>query len=202
MQLADFSYVLREAVTKKQTKLEIQVSKVIPQILGGSILAIDPSSGSRNSMPGYAVFQEGVLIDSGFIEVARDREFNRKLFLISKSLREDFAVPDILVVEFIPPFMQGMGFSKSIVSLQRAVGAIIGSIDRPLVEVPPVTWHKHTPVGYEKTDEKDAIMLGYTAILTACRLAERPLPLVPSRVYNKDTQEYPDSADKGVGEDL
>lgn len=170
---------------KIKTNLEKQVARVIPQILGGNVLAIDPSSGSRNSMPGYAVFQEGVLIDSGYIEVARDREFNRKLFLISKTLREEFPTPDVLVVEFIPPFMKGSGFSKSIVSLQRAIGAIIGSIDRPLVEVPPITWHKHAPINYQKTDEKDAIMLGYTAVLTASRLAERPLPLLPEKVMRE-----------------
>jgi len=174
-------------MSKKLTNLEQQVSRVIPQILGGNVLAIDPSSGSRNSMPGYAVFQEGVLIDSGFIEVARDREFNRKLFLISKTLREEFPTPDVLVVEFIPPFMKGSGFSKSIVSLQRAIGAIIGSIDRPLVEVPPITWHKHVPKDYQKTDEKDAIMLGYTAVLTACRLSERPLPLLPEKVMRESS---------------
>ena len=95
------------------------------------------------------------------------------------------------MVEHIPPFMRGSGFSKSIVSLQRAIGMIIGSIDRPLIEVPPITWHKLAPKDYTKTDEKDAVMIGYAAIWTACIMAKQEPPELPGKAYevveNNDT---------------
>lgn len=175
----------------RKTNLQKQAEKNLQALIEGHVLAIDPSSGSRDSMPGYAVFFKGQLLDSGLIEVARGRELNRKLFIIGETLRTQFEVPDILVVEHIPPFMRGSGFSKSIVSLQRAIGMIIGSIDRPLVEVPPITWHKLAPKDYTKTDEKDAVMIGYAAIWTACLLAKQEPPELPGKAYevvqNNDT---------------
>ena len=131
----------------RKTNLQRQAEKLLTPLLEGHILAIDPSSGSRDSMPGYAVFRAGLLIDSGLIQVQQGRELNRKLFSIGETLRNQFEVPDILVVEHIPPFMRGSGFSKSIVILQRAIGMIIGSIDRPL----HATRHRdrREPVGIE-----------------------------------------------------
>jgi hypothetical protein len=167
----------------RKTNLQRQVEKNLVALTEGHVLAIDPSSGSRDSMPGYAVFIAGQLVDSGLIEVARGRELNRKLFIIGETLRTQFEVPDVLVVEHIPPFMRGSGFSKSIVALQRAIGMIIGSIDRPLLEVPPITWHKLAPEGYQKSDEKDAIMIGYAAIWTAHRMVGSEEPELPSKTF-------------------
>lgn len=167
----------------RKTNLQRQAEKLLTPLLDGHILAIDPSSGSRDSMPGYAVFRAGLLIDSGLIQVQQGRELNRKLFSIGETLRNQFEVPDVLVVEHIPPFMRGSGFSKSIVILQRAIGMIIGSIDRPLLEVPPITWHKLAPPNYQKTDEKDAIMIGYAAIWTACKMRGEEPPELPSKVF-------------------
>ena len=168
----------------KKTNLQKQSERLLPALLEGRILAIDPSSGSKESMPGYAIFHAGQLIDSGLIEVKIGRELNARLFSIGECLRTQFEAPDVLAVEHIPPFMRGSGFSKSIVSLQRAIGVIIGSIDRPLVEVPPITWHKLTPVGYVKSDEKDAVMIGYAAIWTACMMSGLPPPELPAIVAN------------------
>lgn len=167
----------------RKTNLQKSADKYWESLISGHVLAIDPSSGSRDSMPGYAVFRAGRLIDSGLIEVARGRELNRKLFIIGETLRTQFESPDVLVVEHIPPFMRGSGFSKSIVALQRAIGMIIGSIDRPLLEVPPITWHKLAPDGYVKSDEKDAVMIGYAAIWTAHRLKNLSPPELPAKVY-------------------
>lgn len=137
-------------------------------------------------MPGYAIYKAGQLVDSGFIQVSRDREFNRKLFQISACLRESFEEPDILIVENIPPFIKSSAFSRNVISLHRAVGAIIASWDKPLVEVPPVTWHKYTPDNYEKTDEKDAIMIGYAALVTAYQLSKLPIPPLPDKIKDSD----------------
>jgi len=175
----------------RKTNLQKQAEKSLVPLTEGHVLAIDPSSGSRDSMPGYAVFIRGQLVDSGLIEVAKGRELNRKLFIIGETLRNQFEIPDLLVVEHIPPFMRGSGFSKSIVSLQRAIGMIIGSIDRPLLEVPPITWHKLAPPDYQKTDEKDAIMIGYAAIWTACKMRGLEPPELPAKVFEVADESRP-----------
>ena len=74
----------------RKTNLQKQAEKNLQALIEGHVLAIDPSSGSRDSMPGYAVFFKGQLLDSGLIEVARGRELNRKLFIIGETLRTQF----------------------------------------------------------------------------------------------------------------
>lgn len=168
---------------KPKTKLEIAVLKYASLILEGRILAVDPSSGSSKSLPGYAIYEKGKLIDSGVISVDTGKVLNVKLRMIADSLRNEFPVPDVLVIENLPPFMgnagdgPGFGFNKSILNLHRSVGAIMSAVPcEPIVEVAPVSWRKNVPDNYVKSDENDAILMGYTVVRLACILMGRDVP--------------------------
>jgi len=139
----------------------------------GYILAIDPSSGSANSQPGYAIYRNGALGDYGIIRLTARTKLASRLFYLAESIRNDFQKPDILVVERINSVFGNtnggnMGFmAKQMASLQRAVGVVQSCFEVPVIEVPPVTWRKYVKDSYVKTDEHDAVMLGYTAIIEA-----------------------------------
>lgn len=136
-------------------------------LLTGRLLAIDPSTGSRSSMPGYAVFDKGKLIESGTIEVDIKGNRAERLHEINRTLREDFATPDVVAVESAGYFVSKMN-PASIISLQRAIGAIVAAHPvKCLIEIPSNVWQKHTFPGYVKGDEHDAICIGLCAINTA-----------------------------------
>lgn len=161
---------------KAVTVAEKQIERFGPLLTQGSLVALDPSSASRQSLPGFSVWKAGVLIDSGLIDVHHAQALNSRLFSIANTLRTEFEEPDLVVTELISSYMGG--FSKSIMNLQRSVGVIMSIWDRPLVEVSPITWHKRTPEGYVKGDEADAIMIGWTAVQIAFeRIGETAPPL-------------------------
>lgn len=156
------------------SKLSDSISPHVSKILTGTIIAIDPSSGSRESMPGYAIFKGGVFIDSGIVKLKAGTELHSRLFYLRKALCEDFQdiVPDILVTENIPPVMMtGAGgkqfFNKSMLSLQKSIGVAISCFDCPLIEVAPISWRKYIPENYVKSDEADAIMMAITVLKIA-----------------------------------
>lgn len=130
----------------------------------GRILCIDPSTGSQSSMPGFAVYQAGILVEYGTIEV--DHRLNRslRLYEISRTIREDFSPPaDILIVEYIPPMSyKGGGMNSiAIMALQKALGAIIGALPfGNLIEVPAAAWKTAKDDNYIKTDAIDAVYIG------------------------------------------
>lgn len=150
-------------------------------ILNGTLLAIDPSSGSSSSMPGYALFQCGILIDSGHLEITtKGRPLHQRLYQLAQILQKDFVEVeqlDLVAVEYIPmkqfaPGKSGSGASvSSILALQRAVGVVQGSFGNiPMIEVAPVSWHKYADNSeeyYVKTDETDAIFIGRAVVETA-----------------------------------
>lgn len=155
-------------------KMETQVAGLLIPVLEGHLLSIDPSSGSTNSLPGYAIWKKGKLEDSGVLEIAPSNYINVRLQRIADSLRNEFAVPDVLVIENIPP---RVGFGKGPLSLHRSVGAIMSAVRcQPIIEVAPISWRKYIPEGYKKTDENDAIMFGYTVIATAMKLKQGTVP--------------------------
>lgn len=142
-------------------------------ILTGKLLAIDPSTGSGSSMPGYAVFQEGKLLESGIILVDLKGNRSQKLYEINRTLREDFTGPfDVVAVESAGYFIGKMN-PAAVISLQRAIGAVIAAHPvKCLIEVPSNVWQRHTFPGYIKTDENDAISIGLCVINTARELKE------------------------------
>lgn len=136
--------------------------------LTGRMLAVDPSTGSKSSMPGYAIFDKGELVESGIITVDLAGNRSERLYEINRTLREDFTGPfDVVAVESAGFFIGKMN-PASIISLQRAIGAIIAAHPvKCLVEVPSNVWQKHAYKGYIKGDEQDAICIGLCVINTA-----------------------------------
>jgi hypothetical protein len=168
------------------SKMQLSVKPHISNILGGTVLAVDPSSGSRESMPGYAIFKAGELVDSGFIALEHNDDLHKRLFNLGRCLRDQFAAPDILVTENIPPVMTGKGFfNRSMVSLQRAIGVVISSYNCPLIEVAPITWRQNIPDDYRKTDEADALMMSWTVLKAAREIAGLPPVEMPERLRKK-----------------
>jgi hypothetical protein len=157
--------------------LHEQLAGLEELITTGYVLAIDPSSGSANSQPGYAIYRGGVLGDYGIIKLTPRTKLASRLFYLGESIRNDFQKPDILVVERINSVFGNtkggnMGFmAKQMASLQRAVGVVQSCFEVPVIEVPPVTWRKYVKEDYKKTDEHDAVMLGFTAIIEAAQMA-------------------------------
>jgi hypothetical protein len=143
-------------------------------LLYGTILAIDPSSGSANSQPGYALYSRGKLIDSGLVRIRSGDHISNRLYRLSHSLLEEFEQPDLLVTENIPPFMgDGPGASfatRNVISLHQSIGVIMSVWPVPVVAVSPRSWRSLIPDNYVKSDENDAIMIGWTAIETARRV--------------------------------
>lgn len=152
----------------KTSKTYKKIQPIADIILNGKILAIDPSTGSQSSQPGYAWFEGGKLVESGEITVKVGEDRNVRLSEISRCIREDFDKPDVLIVEYIPPVTYGSGLKMnkvSIMALQKAIGAIIGArlVDN-FLEIPAASWRSWKPDNYIKSDEMDSICLGLCAI--------------------------------------
>lgn len=167
----------RIAKPKKKTSILHQdIAKNLDRVTKGRLLVVDPSSSSRGSQPGYALFEAGVFKDMGVIEIPPGMALNRKLHRLVTALRKDFPKVDVLAIELISPFFarkkgsgfeQG-GFNKPNVSLQRACGATLGAVECELaLEVSPQSWHVHAPEGYVKNDAGDALLMALTILYTA-----------------------------------
>lgn len=168
----------RKGYFRPPSKMALSCKPHVGSIITGTVIAIDPSSGSRESMPGYAIFRAGELVDSGYIALQHNEDLRKRLHDLRRSLTEQFQVPDILVTENIPPVMTGKGFfNRSMVSLQRAIGVVQSIWDVPCIEVAPITWRQNIPDDYRKTDETDAIMMALTVLKAAREIAG--LPPVP-----------------------
>jgi hypothetical protein len=135
------------------------------------MLCVDPSTGSRSSLPGFAWYEAGILVESGEITVDPEANRSKRLYEISRTIKEEFETPEILVVEYIPPVTYRTGNRMngiSLMALQKAIGAIIATHPfEHLLEIPAAAWRAHKPDNYVKTDEMDSICLGLCAINTA-----------------------------------
>lgn len=168
------------------TRIEEMCQKYASELLDGRVLAVDPSSGSRNSLPGYATYHQGKLTDAGFIKFNTNRDKSERLVDLARFLRTEFEAPDVLVIEHISPvfgyqkngkFRQSI--NKSFVILHQAVGCILGAVGCPkVIEVTPRTWRQYLPKEkeYDKNDDNDAIMIGYAAMFKAAEIMGREPP--------------------------
>jgi hypothetical protein len=158
-------------VMNKKTKTYQSIIPCYDKILTGTMLCIDPSTGSRSSLPGFALFENGQLFESGVITVDINLNRSKKLYEISRTIREDFDPPDVLVVEYIPPVTYGTGNRMngvSLMALQKAIGSIIAAHPvEHLLEIPASAWRNYKPDNYIKSDEMDAITLGLCAVSIA-----------------------------------
>lgn len=142
-------------------------SKLTKRTLTGSMLVIDPSSGSgsqsRPSNCGYALFYEGQCVDSGIIKMDHDTQSWYRLRHLVKALERDFDAVNLLVVERLTgPQIHSV--------LHQAVGAIFGGLDfDQAYEIAIPTWQAIAKRlgGWIKTDESDAKYMGYAMIVMA-----------------------------------
>jgi hypothetical protein len=167
-------------MAKYKSKLALEIERHAGVLKTGNVLAIDPSSGSQGSVPGYALFKAGQLQDAGTIALPRGtKALSNRLFLLRDTLEKEFQKPDLLIVELISPVMpakNGQFLHANGSSLIKAVGAILSCWDVPVLEVAPMTWHSMTPPTYKKSDTHDACMIGWAAFITLARVTGEPEP--------------------------
>ena len=160
----------------KQAKYRFQINRCLNSLVSGTVLAVDPSSGSQSSLPGYALFKEGRLVESGVIELKIGRELPRRLSQLADTLLNEFEEADVLVIEDIPTRSHGRHGSAH-ASLLKAVGCILGAAKyKQFVEISPSAWKAYLRRNedkfpdYGKSDDWDAIVLGYMAIDVATEM--------------------------------
>jgi len=136
------------------------------KIVTGTMLTVDPSSGSANSMPGWALFRGGKLVKSGTIKIPLTLNINGRLgYLYDQlvKLRADIGHIDVLSIELISKNM-------SHEYLFYAIGVFMAALQADVeIKCPIHCWKavaKHYPE-YEKGDESDAVMFGQTLLARA-----------------------------------
>lgn len=152
------------------TRAEKEIAQYWESVLHGSMLVIDPSSISSSSMPGYAVYSNGKLQDSGTIDMPSliGVDLFDRLRYIAKCFQEEFAPVDILVIEAIPPVRFG-GNPSHHASLLKSIGAaVVSARSEYVTQIYPVTWKKYIDSKYEKSDAADAEYIG-KAVVDICK---------------------------------
>lgn len=137
-------------------------------VTSGLMLVIDPSTGSTGNM-GYAIFDEGYLIESGEIEThSKSSPTFKRIRDMAVLINEEFTdYYDMLLVEKLRTF-------KLADSLRAMTYVMQASVDtKNYSELTPATWQSiarefidWNPEKY-KTDENDAVFLGIAAIMIA-----------------------------------
>ncbi len=147
---------------KKTTAFRRKVERHADLLLTGTLLAIDPASGS-SSMPGYAFFKGGVLVECGVIKIEYNNKPQQRLASLAECVRREFSAVDVLVVEEL----RG---NKVHPVLHWATGVIVASVKSSLfLEIPISLWKawSKTQGDYEKSDDQDALMIGQTTLALA-----------------------------------
>lgn len=156
----------------RKSKFSIEAKRLATSIREGRVLCIDPASGG--SLPGYALFEKSAWIESGEIQMSKRKQLPhhryRQILFELQNNPDLFANIDVLCIEFIPPFMGGFGGggfrTQGVVNLHRSVGLFMAGIEsKSLIEIPSTTWHawvREHIKDYEKSDMKDATVMGLT----------------------------------------
>lgn len=157
----------------KKSKLDKECEKYAGLLEKGKVLAIDPSSGSAKSAPGFAFIEQGILLESGTYFMPKG-DITGRLYALAEALRKDFSDIDVLIIESLPPYMQSAGSSfksRSVMNLHMSVGAIYGALGHAItIGVTPSSWHaeaRRLNFTYEKSDENDALILAHTVFKRA-----------------------------------
>lgn len=121
------------------------------KVLTGTVLAIDPSSGSAGSMPGYAIMKSGVIVESGILMIDHREGISERLKQLMSALweLEGKCNPDLLLVEQI----RG---NRAHNYLRWACGCIVAAVSCPHLEISTSTWRALVTNEYVKGDEADA----------------------------------------------
>ena len=148
-----------------RTNILLEALEHKKDILQGTILAIDPSSGGSSPI-GYAMFKKGKLTYSGSYMPAH-RRMGQRLFDIQEHLRCLFGSGkdiDIVVVEKI----RCQGYMEKLVWSIGAILAAFGSTPNIIeLHMPIQSWKKLAGPSHIKSDEADAIAIGQCLIALA-----------------------------------
>lgn len=168
-----------------KTKTAMMALKNAKALLGGRVLVIDPSIGSKptnyseGSKPGWAIFEAGVLQDYGVIDLDWKGSKQQRARRLLLSLQNDFPGRwDMLVIEDIPPIIgrgrgAAAGFHGSL-SLHWAVGISLAAVDAAgYMKVAIQSWRAWVPESYQKSDDHDAVAIGVAALGLARLMQER-----------------------------
>lgn len=149
------------------------------ELVGGTVLIVDPSIGSLSSMPGWAAYIAGVLQDSGTLEIDTRLQRWERLKQVYQQLRllSTGWAPDVCIYEEIPVSAHGGRSQVAHASLLNALGVTMAAIDAPaFIGVLPVVWKARVSPDYVKSDEQDAIEIGRIAIEMAQLIREKDPP--------------------------
>jgi len=120
------------------------------------MLAVDP--GSKTA--GWALFEKGVLVDSGQFKASSSMPIHRRLQVLYDKFTEHQA-PDVISIERL----RG---SMSHAYLFWAVGIAVTAVRAPIMlEVPINVWKATVPKDYVKTDQADAESIGEAVVMIA-----------------------------------
>jgi len=144
----------------KYATLYRTVKKAKAQILNGKILAIDPASKTA----GYALYDKGKLVTSGKLICKPKEPIAVRLASLHEQI-QDLLDEDVSVVA-----IEQIRGTMAHAYLKFAVGAAMAASGRPLTfEVPINVWRAvaKATVGYEKSDDRDAELIG-EALIRIC----------------------------------
>jgi len=151
----------------KKTNIYADIRKSTKLLLDGIVLACDPSMGSLSSQPGYAVYEAGVLVASGTLDIDPSGEKWERLKEVYRQLRNlsmGWGV-DACVYEQVPVSAHNGRSQVSHASLLMAVGVTMAAVDaRVFIGIPPITWKKYVSPDYVKSDAEDARQMGRIVI--------------------------------------
>lgn len=162
---------MSKAITSinKKGKLYQDVTKLYGPLTYGTVLSIDPSIGSSSSLPGWAIYRGGTLVDSGTIHTGGSHlelwQRARRLGDALRTLCGEYKI-DVLVYEDIPATS---GFNQNAISsLLKAVGVVLSSTTSShVLGIHPASWKNYVRPEYQKGDKEDAIEIGWVAISVA-----------------------------------
>lgn len=145
------------------------------QILRGHMLCVDPSSGSRQSLPGWAIYEAGRLTDYGVVEVPshwlnKGTGIPHRLRYIAEAFRGAWPGKewDLLAIEDVKLDNEKGTLVNAIESLMLAKGAITAAIPwKEYIGVHAMAWRSIRPHDYVKSDTSDAILIGELLIRLA-----------------------------------
>lgn len=151
----------------KTSQIYADINESRRVLLRGSVLAVDPSIGSRSSMPGFAIYKSGILVTSGVLIIDHTESRWMRLKSVYRQLRnlsKEYGI-DACVYEQVPVSAHGGRSQVSHASLLMAVGVTIAAVDaRAFIGIPPVSWKKFVREDYTKSDEADAVEMGRIVI--------------------------------------
>jgi len=137
------------------------------EVLEGSMLVIDPSSG-KTGKGGYAEFNGGVFIECGFIPFKEHKVALKRFQNLRNYLMKNFnAEYDVIGLELLKG--RGRGYSVPIV-LKQAISVFAACTNwNKVYMVSPMMWQAIAKRlgGWIKRDDIDAVYMGYAAIALA-----------------------------------